>query len=125
LGGGIIAVGSMPFVTVGGEYKFFGRFVTHAKHGEQFEIAKYELLPPDDEQKIAAFIGGGLISGVGPATAKKIVKKFGRETLDILSTAPEKLSDVYGISPAKAQRIGEGCREVSAMQEAVLYFCKF
>jgi ATP-dependent exoDNAse (exonuclease V) alpha subunit len=47
----------------------YGRFITHAKHGEQFEIAKYELLPPDNEQKIIAFIGGGLIFGVGPVTA--------------------------------------------------------
>jgi len=101
--GGIIAVGSMPFVAVGGEYKFYGRFITHAKHGEQFEIAKYELLPPDNEQKIVAFIGGGLIFGVGPVTAKKIVKKFGRETLNILATAPEKLSAIRGISPSKAQ----------------------
>jgi exodeoxyribonuclease V alpha subunit len=104
--GGIIAVGAMPFVAVGGEYKFFGRFVTHAKHGEQFEIAKYELLPPDNEEKIAAFIGGGLIFGVGPATAKKIVRKFGRETLNILASNPERLSAVRGISPEKAQRIG-------------------
>jgi exodeoxyribonuclease V alpha subunit len=125
LGSGITAVGIMPFAAAGGEYRFFGRFVNHAKHGEQFEIAKYELLPPDDEQKIAAFIGGGLIPGVGPATAQKIVKKFGRGTLDILENNPGKLSSVRGISRDKAQRIGAGYREISAMQEAVLYFCKF
>jgi exodeoxyribonuclease V alpha subunit len=84
LDNGLAAVGTMPFVAVGGEYRFFGRFVNHAKHGEQFEIAQYELLPPDNEQKIAAFIGGGLIFGGGPVTARKIVKKFGRETLIIL-----------------------------------------
>ena len=56
LNDGIIAVGTMPFVAAGGEYKFFGRVITHAKHWEQFEIAKYELLPPDNEQKIIAFI---------------------------------------------------------------------
>jgi exodeoxyribonuclease V alpha subunit len=115
----------MPFVAVGGEYKFYGRFINHAKHGEQFEIAKYELLPPDNEQKIAAFIGGGLIFGVGPATAKKIVRKFGQETLNILSSAPEKLSAIRGISPGKAKAIGDGYREISAMQEVVMYFCKF
>ncbi|MDR3284561.1 MAG: hypothetical protein LBS97_05225 [Treponema sp.] len=92
-------------MAVGGEYKFFGRFVTHAKHGEQFDIAKYELLPPDNEQKIITFIGGGLIFGVGPVTAKKIVKKFGRETLNILATNPEKLATVRGISPNKARAI--------------------
>jgi ATP-dependent exoDNAse (exonuclease V) alpha subunit len=114
----------MPFVAAGGEYKFFGRFVNHAKHGEQFEIAKYEILPPDDEQKIAAFIGGGLIFGVGPATAKKIVKKFGRETLNVLASAPEKLSAVRGISPAKARRIGAGYGEISAMPIAGMsYLC--
>ena len=125
LSSGVTVVGAMPFVAVGGEYKFYGRFVTHAKHGEQFEIAKYELLPPDNDEKIAAFIGGGLIFGVGPATAKKIVKKFGRETLDILANCPEKLSAIRGISREKADRIGAGYREISAMQDVVMYFCKF
>ncbi|GHV67091.1 hypothetical protein AGMMS49928_03340 [Spirochaetia bacterium] len=125
LGSGIIAVGSMPFVAVGGEYRFFGRFINHAKHGEQFEIAKYELLPPDNEEKIIAFIGGGLIFGVGPATAKKIVRKFGRETLNILASTPEKLASISGISKEKAVRIGQGYSEIQGMQEVVMYFCKF
>ncbi|GHU07924.1 hypothetical protein FACS1894151_03000 [Spirochaetia bacterium] len=125
LDNGIIAVGSMPFVAVGGEYKFFGRLINHAKHGEQFEISKYELLPPDNEQKIVAFIGGGLIFGVGPATARKIVKKFGRETLKIMGNNPEKLATVSGISKSKAERIGQGYREIQGMQEVVMYFCKF
>lgn len=125
LSSGITAVGTMPFAAVGGEYKFYGRYITNAKYGEQFEIAKYELLPPDNEEKIAAFIGGGLIFGVGPATAKKIVRKFGRETLNILADSPEKLSVVRGISREKAARIGAGYREISAMQDVVMYFCKF
>jgi ATP-dependent exoDNAse (exonuclease V) alpha subunit len=53
--------------------------VIHAKHGEQFEIAKYESPPSGSEEKIAAFIGGGLIFGGGPSAAKKIARKFGRE----------------------------------------------
>jgi len=98
LSNGVTVVGAMPFAAVGGEYKFHGRYITNAKYGEQFEIEKYEILPPDDEGKIAAFIGGGLIFGVGPATAKKIVKKFGRATLEVLANTPEKLSAVRGIS---------------------------
>ncbi|MDR1917405.1 MAG: AAA family ATPase [Christensenellaceae bacterium] len=125
LSNGIIAVGTMPFVAVGGEYKFFGRYVTHAKHGEQFEIAKYELLPPDNDSKIIAFIGGGLIYGVGPVTAKRIVKKFGKGTLDIMANSPEKLSAVHGISPTKAQKIGEEYKQIQSLQEVVMYFAKF
>jgi exodeoxyribonuclease V alpha subunit len=125
LNDGTAAVGTMPFAAVGGEYRFYGHFVTHAKHGRQFEIEKYELLPPDSEEKIAAFIGGGLIFGVGPATAKKIVKKFGRETLTVLAECPEKLAAVSGISKQKAVRIGAGYREISAMQDVVMYFCRF
>jgi exodeoxyribonuclease V alpha subunit len=62
---------------------------------------------------------------VGPATAKKIVKKFGRETLEILARSPEKLSTVSGISEQKAARIGAGYREISEMQDAIMYFCRF
>jgi exodeoxyribonuclease V alpha subunit len=88
-------------------------------------IVKYELLPPDNDEKIAAFIGGGLIFGVGPATAKKIVKKFGAQTLNILADSPGELTAVRGISAARAERIGAGYREISAMQDVVMYFCKF
>jgi hypothetical protein len=70
--GGIIAEGTTPFVAVGCEHAFFGRFATHARHGERFEIAKYEFPPPDNEQKTAAFIRGGLIFGAEPATAQKL-----------------------------------------------------
>jgi hypothetical protein len=66
-----------------------------------------------------------LIFGVGPVTAKKIVKRFGRETLNILATNPEKRSQIRGISPNKAKSIADGYKEIRAMQEVVMYFCKF
>jgi hypothetical protein len=70
--GGIIAEGTTPFVAAGGEHAFFGRFAPHAKRGSQFEIAKYGFPPSDNKQETAAFIGGGLIFGVEPATAQKL-----------------------------------------------------
>ena len=72
----LIAVGVAPMVSVGTEYKFVGEFVNNAKHGKQFAFNEMILMPPDSEEKILAFLGGGLLPGVGPATARKIVKKL-------------------------------------------------
>lgn len=102
----LTAVGVAPMVSVGAEYKFVGEFVNNAKHGKQFAFTELVLLPPDNEEKILAFLGGGLLPGVGPATAKKIVKKFGMQTLEIIEKHPEELTQIRGISPTRAQSIG-------------------
>ena len=121
----ITAVGCAPFVSVGAEYKFWGNFIQNARHGKQFEFTKLELLPPDTEGKVIAFLGGGLIQGVGPATAKKIVACFGTEALDILETNPSALSKVRGISHGKALKIGESYAEIKDMQAAIMWLYKF
>lgn len=121
----LIAVGVAPFVSVGAEYKLVGEFVNNAKHGKQFAFTEIALLPPDTENKILAFLGGGLIPGVGPATAKKIVKVFGLETLTVLQDRPHELVRVKGISPVKANTIGANYRQVSQMQAAMMWLYRF
>ena len=83
---GLTAVGTFHYVTVGQEFTFDGEFIENAKYGKQFKVKNYELVPPDSPAKIRAFIGSGLIEGVGPATAARIVKTFGKETLKILES---------------------------------------
>lgn len=121
----IIAVGTAPFVSVGSEYSFVGNFVNNAKHGKQFAFTEINLLPPNSESKILAFLGGGLLPGVGPATAKKIVQKFGLRALEVLASSPAELAQVHGISRTKANTICQNYREISAMQSVMMWLYKF
>jgi len=121
----LTAVGVVPMVSVGAEYKFVGEFVNNAKHGKQFAFTEMTLMPPDSEDKILAFLGGGLLPGVGPATARKIVKKFGMETIAVIETRPEELTQVRGISVAKAQSIAENYMSVREMQSVMMWLYRF
>ena len=121
----LIAVGAAPFVSVGSEYRFTGEFVNNAKHGKQFAFTDITLLPPDSEPKILAFLGGGLLPGVGPATAKKIVKQFGLDTLSVIENTPHELAKVKGISPAKANTIAQNYLEIREMQTVIMWLYKF
>ncbi|MBO4823667.1 MAG: ATP-dependent RecD-like DNA helicase [Clostridia bacterium] len=119
------AVGIAPAVTVGAEYELVGEFQNNAKHGKQFAFKEIKLLPPDNEAKLLAFLGGGLITGVGPATARKIIKHFGMQTMEILRNNPAELAQVKGISPARAKSIGENYLAVHEMQSVMMWLQRF
>ena len=119
------AVGIAPVISVGSEYEFIGEFENNAKHGKQFAFKEIRLVPPDNEEKILAFLGGGLIPGVGPATARKIVKQFGMQTMEILESRPQELAQIKGISATRAQSIGAGYLEVREMQSVMMWLQRF
>lgn len=121
----LVAVGITPTVSIGAEYEFMGEFQNNAKHGRQFAFREVKLVPPDNEAKLLAFLGGGLISGVGPATARKIVKHFGMRTIEVLQTNPAELAQIKGISPARAESIGESYSEVQEMQSVMMWLQRF
>jgi exodeoxyribonuclease V alpha subunit len=120
-----MATGVFPYVAVGQELSLVGDFVQNAKYGKQFAVKSYQLIPPNSPAKIRAFIGSGLIEGVGPVTAENIVKAFGRDTLQILEKEPHRLDIVKGISPRKAKIIGERYAEISQMQSSIVFLQKF
>ena len=120
-----VAVGFFHYVTVGQELVFEGEMISNAKYGKQFKVAGYELVPPNSPAKIRAFIGSGLLHGIGPVTAARIVKEFGIDTLSILETDPSQLSRVKGISERKAIIIGEQYEDIKQMQSSIVYLQKF
>lgn len=121
----LTAVGVVPMVSVGSEYKLTGEFVNNAKHGKQFAFTEMTLLPPNSEDKILAFLGGGLLPGVGPATARKIVKKFGMDTIAVIETHPQELTQIKGISAQKAQSIATNYMAVREMQSVMMWLYRF
>ena len=121
----LTVVGFVPTISVGAEYEFTGEFENHARHGKQFAFKDVRLVPPDSEEKVLAFLGGGLIPGVGPATARKIVKHFGLKTMEVLESRPQDLAQIKGISATRAQSIGAGYLEVRDMQQVMMWLQRF
>src|SRR5574344_1625068 len=93
----ITVVGKFLTINIGETFKFFGDFST-SKFGEQFEVEHYEPIEPKTEKGIIKYLSSGLIRGVGPVTAKSIVKEFGKDTLEVIEFNPEKLLKIKGIS---------------------------
>lgn len=121
----ITAVGFMPFVNVGEILKITGKWVTHPDYGEQLKVELYEKMLPDTTEAIEKYLSSGLIKGVGPATAKKIVKKFGEDTLSIIQHHPQKLSEIKGINLEKALKIGQAFEEQRGLRDVVLFFQEY
>ena len=125
LSGGTTAIGFFPYIVAGNEIDLVGDWVSNAKYGKQFKVAEHEIKPPSNIEQIRQFIGSGLISGIGEKTAKLIVDTFGVDTLAIMEHRPDELSCVRGISPKKAEAIGERYGEVKQMQKSVGFLQRF
>ena len=101
----VTAVGPVPLVEVGGELALEGRWIVDPKFGEQFKIGRAVPLPPTTLEGMERYLGSGLVHGIGKEFAKRLVRKFGADTLDVIENEPEKLRAVPGIGPAKLHAV--------------------
>ena len=104
-------VGYMPFVSSADNLKIIGNFVEHKKYGRQFKVETFEKLMPQTVGALEKYLANGNIKGVGEALAKRIVSRFGEDTIQVIKTEPERLAEVKGISKAKAIDIAESFLE--------------
>ncbi len=107
----ITIVGYLPFVNPGDTLKVAGRYVTHQEYGEQFKVETFEKTEPKTLEALEIYLASGSIKGIGPATAKKIIKTFGEDTINIFRTNPSALSSISGITYDKAMQMGESFNE--------------
>lgn len=121
----ITVVGYLPFITVGDTLKLTGKMVIHQEYGEQFKIETFEKVMPENAASLEKYLASGTIRGIGPATARKIIDKFGEETLAIFKFEPTRLSEIKGISKDKAQEIGEDFNEKWEVWQIVSFLEKF
>ena len=121
----VTVVGTLPPTAVGERLKLTGRFVEHATFGHQFRAESCERSLPTDSSAILRYLSSGVVKGIGPSTAAKIVKKFGDRTLTILKDEPEKLSTISGISPARARQMNESFCEQFGLQEVMLSLIEY
>lgn len=98
----ITVVGYLPFINNGDNLRLTGDIVTHPEYGEQLKIATFEKVIPSTPEALEKYLANSNFKGIGPATAKKIVKTFGKDTINIIKLEPQKLTQIKGINKAKA-----------------------
>lgn len=121
----ITIVGTLPKLYEGQQIRASGDFVIDARFGEQFRIDSYTITEPNSKSGIVRYLSSGLIHGVGPATAQRIVDHFGTDTLDVIELTPHRLREVKGVSEKKASEIGEAFLQLKKMQNVVMFLQEY
>ena len=121
----ITVTGCIPCAAPGEELAATGSFVVHPAHGEQFAADEVERHMPTDESDILDYLASGVIRGIGPATAQKLVERFGADTLDILENTPEELRKMKGITDKRAREIAESFREQMGLRRLMDFLTRF
>lgn len=116
-----ITVGYFYNVSEGETVCLTGHWITHDKYGEQFKTEVYERIPPVTRAAMVKYLGSGMIKGIGTTTAKKLVEKFGEDTLEIIEKEPERLASIRGISPEKAMKIHESYMTKTGSSSLVMF----
>lgn len=103
----VVVTGHVHALVEGARLSAHGKWVTHKRFGRQFAMDSCEIKAPTTRKGVEAYLAGGIIKGIGPATAKKIVGHFGAEALKIIRETPERLTEIPGIGPKKAEQLKE------------------
>ena len=115
------AVGVLPHVKEGQKLKINGSWVNHSQFGKQFKVEECEEILPTSKDGIEKYLSSGIIQGIGPVTAKKIVNKFGEDTLNILDNNIERLKEIEGIGKKKLETIIESYREQRELKNITIF----
>ncbi|OQA36306.1 MAG: ATP-dependent RecD-like DNA helicase [Candidatus Dependentiae bacterium ADurb.Bin331] len=103
----LFVTGYLNAVHPGQRITAHGQWITHPKFGRQFEVTEYVPHLPTTELGITKYLGSGLIKGIGPIYATKLVEKFGKEVLTIIENEPQRLEEIEGIGPKRAEIIAQ------------------
>ena len=117
----LTVVGHIAAVGEGERLLATGEWQDDRKHGRQFVAATIEPQRMEGRAQIETFLGSGIIRGIGPATAKQMLQRFGEEVLDILEKSPERLRELPGIGPVRARTIGESWAAQQSTRELMLF----
>ena len=119
--GTIAVVGTMPQLGEGEHAEFIGAWVTHPQYGLQFQAQQAIPLPPQTAKGIVNYLSSGIIKGIGPATAQKIVNHFGERTIEILDEEPQRLHEVRGLKPQLAKKLMDIWADNRALRNVMIY----
>lgn len=117
----VTVVGAMPDTHVGSVLSLEGMWKVDARYGRQFSVEKFEETLPATVYGIEKYLGSGLVKGVGPKFAKKIVETFGKETLNVIEDTPEELLKIPGIGKVRVDRITTSWQEQKEIKNIMLF----
>ncbi len=118
-------VGMLPAVQAGECLQLSGTWVEHHRFGRQFKVESYEHSLPTDTDSVFRYLASGAIKGIGPATAASLVERFGEDTLRIFEEEPERLTEVRGITSARAKKMAQAYNEQFGLREVILAFASY
>ncbi len=121
----VTVVGILPFLNEGDTAVFTGEYTLHPTYGQQFKAESFEKTIPQNSAAILKYLSSGAIRGIGPATAQRIVEKFGENTLDIIQNHPEELSLLRGISINKAINISSEYAKQYGIRDIMVLLSKY
>lgn len=121
----VVIVGCMPTLSVGESIEVEGKWVNHKTYGTQFEVNKFMPITPSSLEGIYVFLSSGMIHGIGEKMAKRIVDKFGVNTLDIIQNDPDRLQEVEGIGIKKIDQIVKSYEENRELRNIIIELSPF
>ena len=121
----VTVVGCIPFAAAGESMTVTGVWVNHPTYGVQMTAELVERRMPQDEEGIICYLASGVLKGVGPATATRLVDKFGADTLRIIEEEPEKLTTLKGITSKKAMEISAAFRSLTGLRRVMEFLSRY
>lgn len=117
----VTIVGYIPIISLGETLRVQGEWTYHSSYGQQLKVDTYSTVVPATLNGIMKYLSSGLIPGIGPKTAEKIVEKFGLDSLDILQYSPDKLNEIPGLGEKKIAKIAEAFAEQRELRDIMIF----
>ncbi len=117
----ITVVGFLAGVPVGSTLSLTGIWITDSRYGKQFKLQNYRIVKPNTINGIQRYLGSGLIKGIGPAYAARIVDRFGLNTLEILENDPDRLNEIPGLGKNRVERIKTAWQEQKEIHRIMVF----
>jgi exodeoxyribonuclease V alpha subunit len=121
----ITAVGNLGDIAEGEKLNLTGSYIESPKYGKQFKAQTCERMLPETRDEIRRYLGSGIIRGLGPALAKKITDKFGDETLSVIESSPGRLSEVAGVTAARAVYIASEYNRICSVKSIISFLSEY
>jgi exodeoxyribonuclease V alpha subunit len=117
----LTVVGPLLGAQIGESLRLTGRWGSHPRYGRQFQVHSYTTVLPATIQGIRRYLGSGLIKGIGPTMAERMVAHFGTDILTIIEEQPDRLIEVHGLGPKRTRRIADAWEEQKAIKEVMVF----
>lgn len=124
-GADVVVAGNVGGVDNGMHVVVYGHMTNHPSYGEQFRADTCEAALPQDTTSILSYLSSGVLPYIGPSTAKKIVAKFGTDTLNVISETPSRLCELKGLTEQKAEAIAREFRRLYGVREVIAWMARF